>query len=179
MCPYGFAPASKSEGIVYGAQRPGYSSRSVSADEVNVWIDFMRAAGIKRVCCLLSENQLKFYKGLLQQYEDVFGSANICRAPVEDYHLCSLDLLKGKILPFLNVSSVSRTPVVVHCSGGSGRTGHVLAAWLVYGRGFSVDDALDAVRQMGRNPLEAVGSGNAKRADLTNLLEACQSSRPK
>jgi protein-tyrosine phosphatase len=45
--------------------------------------------------------------------------------------------------------------VVVHCGGGVGRTGHVLAAWLVHSRGFSNQAAITAVKQAGRNPYEA------------------------
>ncbi|MEW6495955.1 MAG: protein phosphatase, partial [Cyanobacteriota bacterium] len=45
--------------------------------------------------------------------------------------------------------------VVVHCSGGIGRTGHVLAAWLASARGFSNNAAIAAVRKTGRNPYEA------------------------
>jgi protein-tyrosine phosphatase len=58
----------------------------------------------------------------------------------------------------------------VHCSGGSGRTGHILAAWLVHHRGLSVDDALDAVISTGRNPWEAVHCGNATEEQLRCLL---------
>jgi protein-tyrosine phosphatase len=46
--------------------------------------------------------------------------------------------------------------VVVHCAGGIGRTGHILAAWLVSVRGFSNKDAISAVIRTGRNPHEAV-----------------------
>jgi hypothetical protein len=43
-----------------------------------------------------------------------------------------------------------------HCSGGVGRTGQVLAAWLVAGRGLSSKSAIAAVKQAGKNPYEAV-----------------------
>ena len=61
----------------------------------------------------------------------------------------------------------------MHCAGGRGRTGHVLAAWLVFGRGFSIDEAVAAVKEMGRNPFEAVEAGNATVAQLHGLLQTC------
>ena len=64
--------------------------------------------------------------------------------------------------------------VIVHCSGGSGRTGHVLAAWLVGGRGYGIPEALGAVWEMGRNPWEAVEHKHAIQEDLRLLLEACR-----
>jgi hypothetical protein len=55
---FNFSPASVKEEFVYGAQRPGYQSRSSIPDtEVGQWIAFMRQQGIARVCCLL-EDQL-------------------------------------------------------------------------------------------------------------------------
>jgi protein-tyrosine phosphatase len=84
--------------------------------------------GIRRVCCLLPDEQLAYYRpDLLGEYRAVFGAANVCSAAVTDYHLCDSDLLETMILPFLVESDQSRLPAVVHCSSGSGRTGHVLA----------------------------------------------------
>jgi len=83
------------------------------------------------------------------------------------------DRLK-KILLFLKESDSESKPIVVHCAGGRGRTGLVHAAWLVYGRGFSVEKALDAVKKMGRNPFQAVEQGTAKEEDLYALLRSCK-----
>jgi len=84
--------------------------------------------------------------------------------------LCSSDDLNEKILPFLAESEDKQMPVVAHCSGGIGRTGHVLAAWLVRRRGLSVEAAVDAVGSTGRNPREAVDWGYATEATLRLLL---------
>ena len=165
------APARKGEETIYGARRPGYPERVVEATFVSEWISFMQQNGFRRVCCLLPLAQLAYYRhDLLGRYREKFGESNVCHAPIEDYHLCDPALLEDVILPFLHQSDQAKIPVVVHCSGGSGRTGHVLAAWLVRYRGLSVDDALATIVSTGRNPREAVECGNATEQDLRRLL---------
>ncbi|HXG18550.1 MAG TPA: dual specificity protein phosphatase family protein [Methylomirabilota bacterium] len=170
MRKFRLGPAAASEPLVFGAQGPAYSSL-----RIHEWIVYMKEQGIRRVCCLLHGDQLKAYKeDLLAAYGKAFGLENICWAPIPDYHLCDVGLLKERILPFLKEAEEKNEPVVVHCQGGRGRAGHVLAAWLVYGRGLSVDEAVAAVKAMGRNPHEAADWGNAQPEDLYVLLEACQ-----
>ncbi len=166
-----FAPAGTSEAVVYGAQRPGYNGKAVDKISVRQWIAFMKSKGIQRVCCLLPPKQLSYYRvDLLTEYRHAFGITNVCHVPVDDFHLCDTTDLESRVLPFLAESDAAGTPVVVHCSGGSGRTGYVLAAWLVRHRGLSVDAALSAVEATGRNPREAVYWGNATEAQLRALL---------
>ena len=173
---FGCNPASRDESIVFGAERPGYPSTSVNNDAVQNWIQFVKDQGIKRVCCLLSQSQLKYYReDLLATYIQAFGKENICWAPVADYHLSDIHMLKGKILRFLSVSDDRQERVVVHCSGGIGRTGHVLAAWLVHRRNFEIKDALAEVMRMGRNPFEAVESGTVTQQQLYELIGKCRS----
>lgn len=173
---FNFGPASPIEQIVFGAERPGYDSKYVALAEVQEWIAFMKQQGMKRICCLLPENQLKYYDdiNLLKLYCKEFGQDNICWADIEDFHLCDIDNLKEIIIPFLKESGIKGEKVVVHCSGGSGRTGHVLAAWLVYRHGFSINQALLTVKKMGRNPCEAVDCESATKDELCALLEACK-----
>jgi len=170
---FGFNPASKDEPIVFGARRPGHNSRSVSLESVLRWIEFMKSRGIKRVVCLLPKSQLDYYEGipggLLKLYNNEFGEENVLSAPVEDFHLPEPNKLK-QILDFLKNSDKMKEKVVVHCSGGLGRTGVVLAAWLAHGRGLSEKEALEAVIATGRNPYEAVECGNATEEDLKALL---------
>lgn len=170
--PFGFGPARAGEEIFFGAQRPGYSSKSVTLEVVRKWITFMQTNGIRRVCCLLPREQLAYYAGdLLDEYRCCFHPSNVCTAAVMDYHLCDSHVLDTVVIPFLVDADRAAAPVVVHCSGGSGRTGHVLAAWLVRHRGLSADEALAAVRETGRNPREAVECGNATDSQLRLLLE--------
>jgi len=168
MNDFGFGPASKDEQIVFGSQKP-------DRNNVQEWICFMKEKGIKRVCCLLSQHQLEFYnEDLLDTYRKEFGQNNVCWAPIEDFHLVDPVTLQKKILPFLADSDAKGERVVVHCSGGSGRTGHVLAAWLVFKHGISPEEAIKAVEETGRNPCEAVYYGYATKEELYTLLQQCQ-----
>ncbi len=166
MARFKFAAARRGETIVYGAKRPDYDLASVRD-----WISYVKKNRVRRVCCLLPKKQLACYcVDLLEEYRKSFGESNVCRAEIEDYHLCDHATLDNTILPFLLESDRKNTPVVVHCSGGSGRTGHVLAAWLVRKRGLSVDEALAAVEATGRKPQEAVDCGYATKKELRCLL---------
>jgi protein-tyrosine phosphatase len=173
---YKFSAASENEAIVFGSARPGYSSK-----KVNQWIEFMQSQEIKRVCCLLPESQLARYSNLIDVYRQSFGIDQVCWAPIEDFRFAASDVLMHQILPFLAAANQKDEKVVVHCSGGIGRTGHILAAWLVAGRGLSHKDAIAVVvKQTGRNPYEAViaapfqGRNPWKVAEEVNsLLDEC------
>ena len=178
---YKFAAASPSETIVFGSARPGYSS-----NQVNEWIEFMQSQDIKRVCCLLSQTQLDRYSDLLGIYRQTFGSDRVCWSPIEDFQLVDRQTLIQEILPFLAITprglreanaDHQNEKVVVHCSGGIGRTGHVLVAE----RGFSNKTAIATVKQTGRNPYEAVSFALLKGrnpekviAQLNALLNDCR-----
>jgi protein-tyrosine phosphatase len=167
-----FAPASPDEPTVHGAAAPEFATRRDGEDPVGTWIDAMRAHGIERVCCLLTDRQLGRYDDLLDRYRTAFGDDRVCHAPIEDHTLASPDLVVDRILPFFAESDAASEPVVTHCLAGIGRTGHVLAAWLVAGRGFDPDDAVRAVSESGRDPREAIAAGNATDADLEAVFDA-------
>jgi protein-tyrosine phosphatase len=178
---YKFAAASKDERIVFGCARPGYTN-----DQVNDWIRFMQNQGIQRICCLLPKTQLARYSDLLSAYRQRFGSEQLCWATIEDFELVDADVLVRKILPFLAMANQQQEKVVVHCSGGIGRTGQILAAWLVTGRGFSPKSAIAAVKEMGRNPHESVIAAPFKgrnpwkvTVELNAILEECDRHRDK
>lgn len=178
---YKFAAASENELIVFGSARPGHTNK-----QVNQWIEFMQNQGIQRVCCLLPETQLTRYSNLLGAYRKVFGLDQVCWAPIEDFNFAAPEILVHQILPFLAIANQQHEKVVVHCSGGIGRTGHILAAWLVAGRGFSSKSAISAVKQTGRNPYEAVIAAPFKgrnpwkvAAELNTRLDECNHFRNK
>ncbi len=171
---YNFNPASKNEQYVFGAARPGYGFTKVNNNRLDEWIGYMKDEGITNICCLLSDDQLDFYDDLLVTYENYFGAENVCWAPVEDFSLVDESTLTQRILPFLDKACQVDQRVVVHCSAGQGRTGHVLAAWLVHGRSMSNEEAIKAVEAMGREPYEAEGRHEDGKRKLHQLLDACR-----
>lgn len=172
---YKFVSASENEPIVFGCARPGYSD-----EQVNKWIEFMHNQDVKRVCCLLTEFQLIRYTNLLEAYRQTFGIDRVCWTPIKDFDFVKPTILIHQILPFLAAANQNEEKVVVHCSGGVGRTGHILAAWLVAGRGLSNQAAIAAVKKTGKNPYEAVIAAPFKgrnpwkvAAELNLLLDEC------
>lgn len=142
------------ENLIYGACRPGHSARAPETDVAD-WTDFMQDRGIQRVCCLLSGRELDQYEDLLGTYRRAFGPEDICHAPIPDFEFIDRVPFQQIVLPFLEESVAQDAATIVHCSAGVGRTGHVLALWLAAGRRYGLQQAVDAVRNTGRNPLEA------------------------
>jgi protein-tyrosine phosphatase len=164
----GFSAATAQEHCVFGARRPGFPFSRVSSVLLHSWIAFMQAQGIMRVVCLLSPRQLAAYDDLLGTYRQMFGKHNVLWVPIADFHLAEEVQLIDQIMPFLAEAEQQQAKTVVHCSGGVGRTGHVLAAWLVSMRGMSNEEAIMAVQRQGRNARE---SGDKR---LDELLDRCR-----
>jgi protein-tyrosine phosphatase len=158
---------------------PFIAKRVVSGDEASPtgileWAEFMRCQGVTRVCCLLDAGQLAgFPVNLEAEYKRLFGANCVLMEPIADHHLCPRKALSVNILPFLSTADTSGERAVIHCWGGNGRTGHVLAAWLVAARGLSPIEAIVAVETTGRIPREAILAGNATLDELIELLASC------
>jgi protein-tyrosine phosphatase len=163
---------------IFGCSRPGYGDRAVEK-----WLEFIDQQNIEQICCLLTARQLERYNtNLLDRYHQKFGEDRVCWAPIRDFHLCELSMLTGQILPFLETADQLDLKVVIHCSGGIGRTGHILAAWLVYKYQYSNREAISTVIKMRRNPYEAALFGVfcgknivTSIQELNSLLDHCRS----
>ncbi|WP_254271507.1 protein-tyrosine phosphatase family protein [Haloarcula marina] len=167
-----FAPAAPDEEYVYGACTPGWHTAADHETAIDDWIAAMCEASIERVCCLLPGRQLDRSGANLDRYRTAFGESNVRHAPVPDHHLVPESRLHGEILPFLADARDAEEPVVVHCLAGIGRTGQVLAAWLIYNRDYGPDEAIETVRDVGRAPADPVDCGNATEQELFDLLSS-------
>jgi protein-tyrosine phosphatase len=174
---YKFASANRQESIIFGAARPKYSETSVKQ-----WIKFMQQQKISRVCCLLESKQLTRYPiDLLETYRQEFSAKYVLWQPIKDFQIPLAEILIDCIIPFLISAEQSQQKTVVHCSGGVGRTGIVLASWLVSQRGYSNQEAIFAVQQNQRNPQETIIAAwfrlqNPVRVEqqLNSLLNDCR-----
>jgi protein-tyrosine phosphatase len=125
----------------------------------------MHDAGMRRVLVLIED------AAVVPLYEEVFGAGRVFHDPIVDFRLPSPEQL-GRILGVLAEADAAGEQIVVHCMAGRGRTGFVLAAWLVYARGMAPDDAVRAVRAAGadRDPYEATLGGAIGEQQVVALL---------
>ena len=166
-----FASAAPDTDLVYGACEPGFDS-AVATPEA--WAEYMQKQGIERVLCLLEYTKVSDHKRLLERYQTEFGDTHVKHVPLTDHRIMRQKKLTNEILPFLTDSVRHQQPVDVHCKAGIGRTGQVLAAWLVYQHGYTPTEAVQTVSDRKRNPNQAIELRLARQEELTELLESVQ-----
>jgi hypothetical protein len=166
-----FAPAAPDESLVYGACAPGWHTAVDRDTAVSQWLAVMHEHGIERVCCLLTGRRLDDESGIVDQYRSSFGDEAVTHVPVPDRRLVDAQTLRRDIIPFLDSAVADRAPVVVHCLDGLGRTGVVLAAWLVHDRGVTPHEAIETVQDTGRQPIAPTDRSTATRRDVLSLLD--------
>lgn len=161
--PFNFAPASPLDDVVHGSCRPGVGRvQSIPTESVEQWVNFMKQQQISRVLVLLHADQLAYYKeDLLAHYRREFRE--VTWAPIPDFSLPEPDILQSA-LAALDRAQAAGEKIVVHCSAGMGRTGIVLAAWLIRRHGLDAAKAAAMVVEHGkafgatRVPTEAPGA---------------------
>lgn len=182
---YNLAPAGSGESIVFGVaspnKLPSMESIKLTPDQLientKEWLQFLQSSGIKRVVNLLEESVLLKFKektniDLLGVEKSTFGIDNVLWTPVENFTFISGNIFFDKIFPFLQESERYKLPVAVHCFGGSGRTGQILALWLRHGRGMGVDEAVKNVLDTGamRNIFEAEEKSGLNRNEFYSVM---------
>jgi L-asparaginase len=151
---FNFSAASARDGLVFGAEKPGFVHPNpalpvtprgglVGEETVDEWSEVMRAHGVRRVLCLLNDDELGFFGApLLPALRRHFSA-------VTQVALTGKDAV-AQLLAALLEAEAAAEPVVVHCSTGQGRTAVVLALWLQHRYKLSVDDAVAEVRAAAR-----------------------------
>lgn len=76
------------------------------------------------------------------------STINYLHLPVEDYKAPTIEQLKSAISFIENEIRLNRAAVLVHCAAGKGRTGTILAAYLLKNDGLSVESAIKKLRRL-------------------------------
>jgi atypical dual specificity phosphatase len=119
------------ENVLAGCSRPGAPRGNVDEDLAN-----LRERGIG---ALLTLTETPLPPGALDRH----GLRGL-HLPVDDFHAPTTTQMLAA-LAFLDEARVAGTPVAVHCLAGQGRTGTILAAYLIRG-GMTAEDAVAEIR---------------------------------
>src|ERR1044071_3001951 len=76
------------------------------------------------------------------------STINYLHLPVEDYRAPTIEQLKSAISFIENEIKFNRSAVLVHCAAGKGRTGTILAAYLLKNDGLSVESTIKRLRRL-------------------------------
>jgi atypical dual specificity phosphatase len=79
---------------------------------------------------------------------------------VEDYGSPSLEDL-GNAVTFIHKQIAENRPVVVHCAAGKGRTGEVLAAYLMMSENLTAIEAIEKLRGIRPGSVQSVAQETA------------------
>lgn len=106
------------------------------------------AEGVRAIVCLLDETEQPPRYDVTEAAR--LGFARHC-IPVRDFHAPSV----AQLAQFVNLVAelAPDTKVLVHCEGGTGRTGTMAAAYWI-AKGFSTADAIAKVREMRPHAVE-------------------------
>jgi atypical dual specificity phosphatase len=119
------------DNVLAGCSRPGAGGGDIDRDLAD-----LRGHGIG---ALLTLTESPLPSGALERH----GIRGL-HLPVDDFHAPTTNQLLDA-LAFLDEARATMTPAAVHCLAGQGRTGTVLASYLIRG-GLSATDAIAEIR---------------------------------
>jgi atypical dual specificity phosphatase len=123
-----------------GCSRPGAHGQSILDD-----LAILRDHGIQSVLTLTETP--------LVAHELEAAGLDTLHLPIDDFQAPTTQQML-QALAYIDTSLAENMPVAVHCLAGQGRTGTVLAAWLLRS-GLSAEDAIAEIRALAPGAIES------------------------
>ena len=123
-----------------GCSRPGAHGQSIADD-----LAILRDHGIQSVLTLTETPVLA--------HELEAAGLDTLHLPVDDFFAPTTQQML-QALAYIDASLAESMPVAVHCLAGQGRTGTILAAWLLRS-GLSADEAISEIRALAPGAIES------------------------
>jgi atypical dual specificity phosphatase len=110
-------------------------------------IDSWKRAGVKAIAVLAEPQEIARYWGSVNNYFRALEnkSFEFTYSPIRDFHAPDLIQLE-KLVEWIDAKVRENKPVLVHCHAGIGRTGTIIAAYLVK-KGYGASEAIKKVRK--------------------------------
>lgn len=115
----------------------------IDPEDISLW----KKNGIKAVVILAESNEIMRYWVNVEKYFEALRNRGIeyLHSPIKDFHVPSLEQLK-KVVEWIDSRVENNKPVLIHCHAGIGRTGIVIAAYLVE-KGYDATRAIKKVKK--------------------------------
>ncbi len=112
-------------------------------------LEYWKTIGISAIVSLVEPHEFAWGADIKAMKDMGF---DVLWIPVRDMTAPTIEQLE-KIVKWIDERIKQGKKVVVHCYGGYGRSGTALAAYLIYSKGLSADEAIRAVRRVRRGAI--------------------------